>query len=150
MSQASAYEQFLLELINADRAKAGAQPLALDGDLNEAAELHSQWMINTDTFSHTGQGGSSFVTRMTNAGYQLIGPWAAGENIAWASLRSPSGYQDEVQLLHGILMNSSGHRANLLSPTYREVGLGSNSASTAAGRPRSSPRISSRAAPGCF
>jgi Ca2+-binding RTX toxin-like protein len=124
MSQASAYEQFLLELINAERAKVGAQPLAFDGDLNEAAELHSQWMIATDTFSHTGSGGSSFTTRIKNAGYQLTGAWTAGENIAWASLRGDPGYQDEVQLLHTTLMNSSSHKANILNVNYKEVGLG--------------------------
>ena len=50
MTQPSATEQYLLELINAERAKVGAQPLAFDGDLNEAAEGHSAWMIATDTF----------------------------------------------------------------------------------------------------
>ena len=48
MSQASAFEQYLLELINAERAKVGAQPLAFNDNINTAAELHSQWMINTD------------------------------------------------------------------------------------------------------
>ena len=124
MSQASAFEQYLLELINAERAKAGSQPLAFNDNINTAAELHSQWMINADTFSHTGSGGSSFTTRMANAGYKFATPWAGGENIGWASLRGDPGYQDEVLLLHNNLMNSSGHRANLLSPTYREVGLG--------------------------
>ena len=38
--------------------------------------------------------------------------------------RSPAGYQDEVKLLHTNLMNSSGHRANLLNGNFREVGLG--------------------------
>ena len=47
MAQPSTYEQYLLELINAERAKVGAQPLAFDGDLNEASEGHSQWMIGT-------------------------------------------------------------------------------------------------------
>jgi serralysin len=132
MSQASAFEQYLLELINAARAKVGAQPLAFNDNINTAAELHSQWMINTDTFSHTGAGGSSFTTRMANAGYQFVSPWAGGENIGWASLRGDPGYQDEVLLLHNNLMNSSGHRANLLSPTYREVGLGSRQSLRAA------------------
>jgi serralysin len=124
MSQASAYEQLLLELINVERAKIGAQPLAFDGDINEAAELHSQWMIATDTFSHTGQGGSNFTTRMKNAGYQLTGQWTAGENIAWASLRGDPGYQDEVRLLHTNLMNSASHKANLLNVNFKEAGLG--------------------------
>lgn len=124
MTQASAYEQFLLELINAERAKVGAQPLALDGDLNEAAAGHSQWMIATDSFSHTGSGGSSAGQRMTAAGYVFSGSWTWGENIAWATTRSPTGYQDEVQLLHTNLMNSSGHRANLLNDSFHEIGLG--------------------------
>jgi Ca2+-binding RTX toxin-like protein len=124
MSQASVYEQYLLELINVERAKAGVQPLTLNGDLNESAELHSQWMLSADIFSHTGSGGSAFTTRMTNAGYKFTGSWWAGENIAWASLRGAPGYIDEVQLLHTTLMNSSGHRANLLKADYKEVGLG--------------------------
>ncbi|NJL08820.1 MAG: hypothetical protein HC900_11665, partial [Methylacidiphilales bacterium] len=124
MTQPSAEEQYLLELINAERAKVGAQPLAFDGDLNEAAETHNKWMIATDTFSHTGSGGSTAGQRMSAAGYTFTGSWAWGENIAWATTRSPAGYQDEVQLLHTNLMNSSGHRANILNNTFREIGLG--------------------------
>ncbi|MCA1444535.1 carboxypeptidase regulatory-like domain-containing protein [Ensifer sp. IC4062] len=124
MPQHSANEQYLLELINAERAKAGVQPLAFDNDLGEAAEGHSQWMLAADVFSHTGSGGSSSTQRMKAAGYVLQGSWATGENIAWATTRAPTGYQDEVKLLHTNLMNSSGHRANLLNPNFREVGLG--------------------------
>lgn len=124
MYEPSAEEQYLLELMNAERAKVGAQPLAFDFDLNEAAELHSKWMIATDVFSHTGAGGSTPTQRDQAAGYQLSGSWATGENIAWASLRNPAGLQDEVQLLHTNLMNSPGHKANILNANYREVGLG--------------------------
>lgn len=124
MPQHSANEQYLLELINAERAKAGVQPLAFDNDLSEAAEGHSQWMLAADVFSHTGSGGSSSTQRMKAAGYDLQGSWATGENIAWATTRAPTGYQDEVKLLHTNLMNSTGHRANLLNPNFREVGLG--------------------------
>ncbi|WP_235974878.1 CAP domain-containing protein [Stappia albiluteola] len=114
----------MLELINAERAKAGVPPLAFDSELNDAAEDHSEWMIQTDTFSHTGVGGSSPTTRIRNSGYDLTGSWATGENIAYATLRAPSGTQDEVELLHQNLMNSSGHRANILNGNFREVGLG--------------------------
>lgn len=124
MPQHSANEQYLLELINAERAKAGAPPLAFDNDLSEAAQGHSQWMLAADVFSHTGSGGSSPTQRMKAAGYVLEGSWATGENIAWATTRAPTGYQDEVKLLHTNLMNSSGHRANILNPNFREVGLG--------------------------
>ncbi len=124
MSQANSYEQFMLELVNAERSKAGAQPLAFNGDLNESSETHSSWMISTDTFSHTGAGGSSASDRMTAAGYKFSGSWTWGENIAWISTRAPVGLADEVQQLHTMLMNSSGHRANLLNNSFREIGIG--------------------------
>ncbi|RAK52042.1 CAP domain-containing protein [Phenylobacterium deserti] len=124
MAAASAEEQYLLELINADRAKAGVQPLAGDSRLNDAADLHSQWMIDTDTFSHTGANGSTATQRMQAAGFQFTGSWSNGENIGWASLRGAPGFADEVELLHTNLMNSPGHRANLLNGTFQQVGLG--------------------------
>lgn len=124
MSQANIYEQYMLELINAERAKVGAQPLAFDGNLNKSAENHSTWMIATDTFSHTGAGGSNPGDRMTAAGYQFTGSWAWAENIAWMSTRAPAGLLDEAEQLHTSLMNSTGHRANLLNDTYREIGIG--------------------------
>lgn len=124
MSQASTYEQLMLELINVERTKTGAQPLVFNGDLNESSESHSNWMISTNVFSHTGAGGSSPGDRMDAAGYVFTGSWAWAENIAWMSTRAPAGFQDEVQTLHNMLMNSAGHRANLLNDAYREVGIG--------------------------
>jgi serralysin len=124
MTAPTALEQYFIELINAERAKAGAQPLAFNIDLDESAELHSQWMLAADTFSHTGSGGSTPTARMQAAGYTLSGSWATGENIAWASTRGAAGYQDEVELLHTNLMNSSGHRANILNANFREIGVG--------------------------
>ena len=124
MSQATAFEQLMLELVNAARARTGAQPLAFNSALNTSADRHSDWMIAADTFSHTGSGGSSPTQRMTKAGYKFSGAWASAENIAWASTRAPSGYQDEVQLLHKNLMNSPGHKANILKGTFREIGIG--------------------------
>ena len=86
--QHSANEQYFLELINAERKKAGVQPLAFDYDLSEAAAKHTSWMLATDTFSHTGAGGSSPTQRIQAAGYSLNGSWATGENIAWATTRA--------------------------------------------------------------
>jgi Ca2+-binding RTX toxin-like protein len=124
MSQATAYEQFMLELVNRERAKTGAQPLTFNGDLNESADSHSNWMIASDTFSHTGASGSSPHQRMVDAGYAFSGSWTSAENIAWASTRAPEGLQDEVELLHTNLMNSPGHKANILNGTFREIGIG--------------------------
>lgn len=124
MSQATSYEQLMLELVNRERAKTGAQPLAFNGSLNESADAHSNWMISADVFNHTGLGGSSPHQRMINAGYSFTGSYASGENIAWASLRGPAGLQDEVELLHTNLMNSPGHKANILNGNFQEAGIG--------------------------
>ena len=124
MSQATSYEQLMLELVNRERAKTGAQPLAFNGNLNDSADAHSNWMISADIFNHTGLGGTSPHQRMINAGYSFTGSYSSGENIAWASLRDPSGLQDEVELLHTNLMNSAGHKANILNGKYQEIGIG--------------------------
>jgi hypothetical protein len=124
MSQSSALEQYMLELVNAERAKAGAQPLASNATLNDAADTQSQWMIDTDTFSHSGAGGTSPTDRMASAGYDFGGSWASAENIGWVSAHDPAGLQDEVQQLHANLMDSPGHHANLMNPDLREVGIG--------------------------
>jgi len=124
MPAPTAFEQYMMELVNRERALDGDQPLAFDFDLNESAELHSQWMIAVDQFSHEGAGGSTPTQRMQAAGYQLTGSWTTGENIAWQSLRGASGIQDDVYDLHVALMNSPGHRANILNGTFRELGVG--------------------------
>ena len=124
MPQPTALEQYMLELVNAERAAAGVAPLAFDSDLNESAEIHSQWMLAADIFSHTGNGGSAPSQRMQAAGYIFNPPWGAAENIAWASIRQPDGFQNEVWLLHTNLMNSTGHRANILDGSFREIGIG--------------------------
>lgn len=129
MAQATAYEQLMLELVNSARAKVGAQPLAFNSALNTSADSHTNWMIATDTFSHTGVNGSTPTARMKSAGYVFSGSWSSAENIAWASTRSPAGYQDEVKLLHDNLMNSPGHKANILNGTFREIGIGFNTGS---------------------
>jgi Ca2+-binding RTX toxin-like protein len=124
MSQATAEEQYILELINAERAKVGAQPLAFNFDLNESAETHSKWMLATDTFSHTGASGTNAGARMTAAGYKFTDGWGWGENLALRSTGGAVGYQDEILAMHAGLMNSPGHKANILKATYREVGVG--------------------------
>jgi serralysin len=124
MSEPSADEQYMLELINQERAQAGVQPLADSAQLNDAAGAHSQWMIDADVFSHTGINGSSPTQRMQAAGFQFTGAWSNGENIAWESLRGAAGYTDEVSDLNTSLMNSPDHRANLLNGGFTQIGVG--------------------------
>ncbi len=124
MSQANKYEQQMLDLINADRAEVGLDPLVFNADLNEASEDHSVWMLDNDRFSHTGADGSNSRERIEASGYELEGNWKTGENIAWVSEAGDNGMSDEVAQLHTNLMNSPEHRANLLNPDFTEIGIG--------------------------
>lgn len=124
MSFASDLEVQMLLLINAERAAVGLDPVQLELDLNEAAEVHSEWMIATDTFSHTGAGGSNPGDRMRDAGFTFANSWTWGENVAWQSIRGAAGFEDDVINLHNALMNSPGHRANILNPDFDYIGIG--------------------------
>ena len=117
-------EVLMLELVNAERLERGRQALAHEGDLVDAARGHSRWMLDADTLSHTGRGGSSAGDRMRAEGYDFTGSWTWGENVGWYSLRAPNGLEDEVRGLHDGLMNSSGHRANILNDNFKEAGIG--------------------------
>lgn len=137
-AQISAQEQLLIELVNRarlDPAAEGARygvamtgaapraPLAPNADLSEAAALHSEWMIATDIFSHTGQGGSSPTARMAAAGYGFTGAWSSGENVSY---RGTTGTVDPTAMVlehHKGLFLSPGHRANILGD-FREIGVG--------------------------
>jgi serralysin len=103
----------VLELTNIERSKLGLSPLTLNTQLGNAAETHSQNMALQDFFSHTGKDGSSIGSRITATGYQFS---AAAENIG-------AGYSTPEQVLAG-WMNSSGHRANILNPNLKEIGIG--------------------------
>ncbi len=124
MSTASTVEREMLALINQERTSRGLDPLELERNLNESSEDHSSWMLDTDRFSHTGQGGSSATQRMQAAGFDLSGSWRTGENIAWQSERGAPGISDDVAQLHQNLMNSPGHRANILNPDFKYIGIG--------------------------
>ncbi len=124
VTSADALERYMLELINAERAAVGRAPLQLEQHLNQSAEDHSEWMLAADRFSHTGAGGSSAGDRMRDAGFDFSNGWAWGENIGYQSERGDPGLFDDVADIHGRLMNSSGHRANILSSNYDYVGLG--------------------------
>lgn len=124
MSQASQFEQQMLSLINAERTSRGLDPVQLELRLNDSAEDHSEWMLNNNVFSHTGVGGSSAGDRMADAGFQFSGSWTWAENIAWQSERGAPGLADDVIDLHNSLMNSPGHRANILNPNVEVIGIG--------------------------
>lgn len=121
---ASALERYMLELINADRAALGLAPLVLELNLNTSAQAHSDWMVATDTFDHEGAAGSSPTDRMRAADMDFSGTWRSAENIAAVSVSGSGSYTDEVDRLHGNLMNSPGHYANLMDPALTVIGIG--------------------------
>jgi uncharacterized protein YkwD len=147
MAEPSAYEQYLLALVNAARANPTATasslgiglndglpagtistapkaPLAFNLSLISAAQKHSTWMLANSTFSHTGVNGSSPGNRMTAAGYRFTGSWTWGENIAINYGAKTSLSAATVLSLESGLFKSAGHRENLLSPAFKEVGMG--------------------------
>ncbi|MEM1076865.1 MAG: CAP domain-containing protein [Pseudomonadota bacterium] len=124
MTQADSLERQMLALINAERAQVGAGALQLELNLNQAAQNHSLWMIATDTFSHTGVGNSNPGDRIDDAGFDFSGGHGWAENIASRTIRAPAGFGDEVEGLHNQLMNSTGHRQNLLNDAYDYIGIG--------------------------
>lgn len=144
----SATEQYILELINrarldplAEAARYGLsslnqglapgtlssetlQALAPDSDLLESARAHSTWMLATDTFSHTGVNGSTARQRMEAAGYNLVTPWATGENIALIGGSPAANLATAAEAHHRGLFLSADHRTNILKESYREIGIG--------------------------
>ncbi|MFF7966840.1 CAP domain-containing protein [Streptomyces sp. NPDC007903] len=103
----------VVELVNAERAKAGCSPVELNSTLTKAAQDHSADMAAHNTMSHTGSDGSDPGSRITAAGYQ----WSAyGENVAY-------GYATPEQVMAG-WMDSPGHRENILNCSYKEIGVG--------------------------
>lgn len=124
MIRADEYERRMLELINAERAAAGVPLLQLEQHLNMSAELHSRWMLQTDTFSHSGAAGSSAHQRMIDADFDFAGDWMSAENISIQSTRGADGIMDDVADLHQSLMNSPSHRDNILNPDLAYIGIG--------------------------
>lgn len=121
---ASDLERYMLDLVNEERTSRGLNALVLDKVLNASADAHSSWMLDNNVFSHSGIGGSTPTERMEAEGFDLSGSWRTAENIAAQSERGDEGLFDDVFDLHIALMNSAGHRENILMPELEVVGIG--------------------------
>lgn len=107
-------------VLNAERDRQGLRPLRLHRRLSAAARRHASDMAAKNFFDHNSLDGSSFVDRIRRAGYMRgARRWTVAENIAWGS-----GARATPRAIARAWMNSAGHRANLLSPSYREIGVG--------------------------
>ena len=121
---ASDLERYMLDLVNEERTSRGLNALVLDRVLNASADAHSEWMLDNNVFSHSGVNGSTPTERMTAEGFDFSGSWRTAENIAAQSERGDEGLFDDVYDLHLALMNSPGHRENILMPELEVVGIG--------------------------
>lgn len=107
------YERQVVELVNRQRANYGLQPLTISADLCAKARIKSQDMASNRYFSHTSPTYGSPFDMMRSLGISYS---AAGENIAM-------GYATPSAVVTA-WMNSSGHRANILSARYTTIGVG--------------------------
>ena len=109
----SVFERRVVELVNAERAEAGLAALKINEKLSSVAREKSADMQRNGYFSHTSPTyGSPFdMLRKFGISYNT-----AGENIAM-------GYSSPEAVVNG-WMNSAGHRANILSSAFREIGVG--------------------------
>lgn len=105
-------EKKMLQLINRDRKKRGAEKLTINSFLTKAARDHAKDMLVRGYFSHYTPEGLSPFDRLEKVSISYT---AAAENLAFAP---------EVDLAHLGLMKSDGHKKNILNPAFHNVGIG--------------------------
>jgi uncharacterized protein YkwD len=105
-------EAQMLELVNKERTKRGLQPLKPDPELTQVARAHSNDMFVRGYFSHYTPEGKDPFDRMKESQVRFL---TAGENLALGKT---------LMICHQGLMNSPGHRANILQPAFGRLGIG--------------------------
>ena len=110
----------MLSTLNSERAEHGLSPLASNAKLVSSAHRHNVAMADANQLSHQLSGEPSLGARVTAAGYS----WSSvGENIAYNSNRSQSGVLALQQAMYNESPPNDGHRRNILSKTYVDVGI---------------------------
>ncbi|MBI5277048.1 MAG: CvpA family protein [Burkholderiales bacterium] len=105
-------EERMLDMVNAERAEHGLKPLQADRELQQVARAHSRDMFARGYFSHVSPEGEDLRDRLDEAHARYL---AAGENLALAQT---------LPIAHQGLMNSPGHRENILRPQFGHLGIG--------------------------
>jgi uncharacterized protein YkwD len=117
-------EQSMLQMVNTARAAAGLTPLTWSEELAEVARAHSAEMRDLNYFSHDSptKGMQEPMDRYQAAFNRS--PRLVAENIyrAWGSQHRMS--EEDIRKAHTALMNSAGHRANILLPNATRLGVG--------------------------
>ena len=108
------YEQRVIELVNVARAQNGLAPVKASQQLTASARKYSAYMGSARFFSHEGPDGSNLVSRDEAAGY-----------VDWVDLaENLAGGQPDPESVVKAWMASPSHRANILSPRVKEIGVG--------------------------
>jgi uncharacterized protein YkwD len=116
-------ENEILVLVNQERAKIGVKPLTMNETLRTMARFKSNDMLQYDYFDHTSPniGGLGNLAKKFSYNYTTL-----GENI-WISQSSSSEYLRQnttaAKIMNG-WMNSPGHKANILNPSFGRIGIG--------------------------
>lgn len=105
-------EKQMFDLVNEERVNAGVAPLAWDDRLVPIARAHSEEMFKLKYFSHQSPVNGSPFDRLKAGGVSYT---RAGENLAYAQ---------SVTIAHRGLMQSEGHRENILRPEFTRIGIG--------------------------
>jgi uncharacterized membrane protein required for colicin V production len=105
-------ERQLFDLVNDERVQRGLGALVWDEDLLPVARSHSEEMFRLRYFSHDSPVSGSPFDRLRSAGITYS---RAGENLAYAQ---------SVSVAHRALMESAGHRENILRPEFTRLGIG--------------------------
>ena len=117
LAEASAIERRAFEQTNAMRVQKGLPPLVWDADVCRMARVHSESMSRLNYFSHTTPDGQRLRDRARAAG--ILTYTVLGENIAYNQ-----GYEDPGAFAVERWMASEKHRANILSPEFRAMAIG--------------------------
>lgn len=124
-------EQLLVDLINQARAKAGLKPVVVQAKLVASARGHSTEMATKKYFGHSSYNGEYFAKRIIRYGYTQTGytHWYAGEDIYWGAglFASPVAVMDTW-------MASPMHRAVILDPKFRDIGVGTGTCKSFSGQ----------------
>jgi uncharacterized YkwD family protein len=105
-------EQQMVDLVNVARQEQGLGPLIVDSELSQTARLKSQDMVDNNYFSHQSPTYGSPFDMMKQFGISYS---TAGENIAC---------NQSVMAAHQALLDSPGHRANIMSTEFTRIGIG--------------------------
>jgi uncharacterized protein YkwD len=106
-------------LVNRERTQRGLPPLRQNSLLTTASAEHSQDMVERNYFEHTTPDGRTLGDRLRAIGYSRGISASAGENIAYGV-----GYRSAPAHIVDRWMHSPGHRADILRPSFTEVGIG--------------------------